>query len=339
MRNLEFELTKLGMRLVKDLMQVKPGQVVSITTDTAIDQSVVNAIAGACHTIGAKPLVLIFPQPPGHEKLADSGMASEALVGALTNSDYWIEANSKFIHYSDTFDQVTSLHPEIIHILISYMSAEQLDLVYNQVDYDMVDRLVIALHDMMATGHSMRITNHNGTDISYELDPNNLLKYLGADLSQPGLICGFPSMVNCYPKLGTPNGQIVVDAAYVFPGVLEQPMTYTIKNGKIIRIDGGREVGRMEDWLANFDDENIYKVAHVNFGTLPSVREITGEVILDERMWGAMNFGFGSVPPVAMPPNGQSCVGHWDAICTKSTAWIDDNLVLMNGEFVLKNLL
>lgn len=334
MRNLEFELAKLGMRLTKDLMGVKPGQVVAITTDTGINQNVVNAIAGACHAIGAKPLILLFPQPLGHEKAADPGMACEALVGALTQADYWVEANSKFIHYSDTFNRVTNIKPEIIHILVSYMTAEQLDLVYNQVDYDMVDRLVIALRDLMAAGRTMRIINAAGTDIRFELDPNNLLKHLGGDLSQTGLICGFPSMVNCYPRLGTPSGRVAVDAAYVFPGVLKQPMIYTIEKGIITDIEGGLEVEPMRRWLTAFHDDNIYKVAHVNFGTLPSVREMTGEVILDERMWGAMNFGFGSVPPVAMPPAGQSCVGHWDAICTRATVWIDDELTLKDGEFV-----
>jgi leucyl aminopeptidase (aminopeptidase T) len=329
---LDFEKTKIGIKLM-DMMAVKKGQVIGITTDTGIDQDIVNSISGAAHAIGAKPLVLMFPQPLGHEGIADLTMPCEALIGALTNVDHWIEANSKFIHYSNTFDQVLLKHPDINHVLLAYLTPEQLDSVINKVNYEKLNEFCAVLKDMMSKSKKMRITNPKGTDIEFAFNHDHILAIVDGDLSGPS-ICNIPSLVNAFPEYRSVNGRVVFDAVYVTLGVLKAPMTFDIVDSKIVNIEGdSEEVAKMKNWLESYGEENIYKIAHINFGTLPSLTELTGDVILDERLWGIMNFGFGSAP-AGMAGPGQQCQGHWDSICTNASVWLDDELVLENKEFV-----
>ena len=58
MKYLEFEIMQAAGVIVNDLCKVQPGEVVSITADTVIDESIVNSIAGKVLSAGGKPLVM-----------------------------------------------------------------------------------------------------------------------------------------------------------------------------------------------------------------------------------------------------------------------------------------
>ena len=77
-----------------------------ITADTGSDERVVNATARAVYAAGGKPMVIWTATPPGPGKMVDGFLPSEAIKAALLKADCWIEYNTMYFLYSQTYEDV-----------------------------------------------------------------------------------------------------------------------------------------------------------------------------------------------------------------------------------------
>ena len=68
------------------------------------------------------------------------------------------------------------------------------------------------------------------------------------------------------------------------------------------------------------------------FGFNPGVKELCGEIVEDERIWGGVDFGFGHTSPMDMPPLGQPASSHFDGVVAKVNIFLDDIQIVNNGE-------
>lgn len=63
-------------------------------------------------------------------------------------------------------------------------------------------------------------------------------------------------------------------------------------------------------------------MAHIAYGFNPGAI-LTGNIVEDERVWGATEWGIGYVSPFDAPPCGQDAKSHCDGICLDSSVWLD----------------
>ena len=105
-----------------------------------------------------------------------------------------------------------------------------------------------------------------------------------------------------------------------------------MKDGKIVEVNGGSEAEKFKNYLASFNDENMYKISHNMLGFNPNVRKLSGEIVEDERIWGGVDFGFGHTSPMDMPPNGQPAKSHFDGVVEKTSIYLDSTQIVNNGE-------
>jgi len=77
----------------------------------------------------------------------------------------------------------------------------------------------------------------------------------------------------------------------------------------------------------------MFKLAHIAYGLNPGAK-LTGNIVEDERVWGATEWGIGYVSPIDAPPDGQMAKSHCDGICLNSSVWIDEIPFIENGKFV-----
>lgn len=96
----QYELTKAAHILVNELALVKAGETVAITADTMSSDSIIDSVAGAVFTAGAKPMVIKVSNSLGVGKATDKDLPVEALGAALGSSDVWIELNHQWVLYS-----------------------------------------------------------------------------------------------------------------------------------------------------------------------------------------------------------------------------------------------
>ena len=97
------------------------------------------------------------------------------------------------------------------------------------------------------------------------------------------------------------------------------------------------DVNKLKAWFESYDDNNT-KASHVNFGLLATIKDFTDHGIKNERMWGAMNWGFGHVSAVDKPPHGIPSGNHLDTITPKASVWIDDIKIMEDGQFIYGEL-
>src|ERR1700730_17544570 len=98
-------VSKTAVKLVRDLLKTREGETVAITCDTESDQEFVNSVEEATNSLVARSLVLRNKAPPHVGRAAEPYLPLESLVGAVSESDVWIELNGKWLLYSKVWEE------------------------------------------------------------------------------------------------------------------------------------------------------------------------------------------------------------------------------------------
>ncbi|BAA30144.1 aminopeptidase [Pyrococcus horikoshii] len=335
MRSYEFELGYAAKRLVSEILNVQSNEVVAITADTLSSEEVVNATARAVFEVGAKPLVMWIATPEGVGKAADPMLPQRALIGALKNVDVWIEFNYQWLLYSTVFDTVIKENKNIRYICLVGMNPDMMVRTIGKVDMKKLSKFLEMIAEITQRGKHVRITTPAGTDVEFENHPERPL-IVHSGYVPKGTYEMLPGQISWTPKLESINGVIVFDGSVYPPiGLLREPIKLEVERGKIVNIEGGREAREFSSWLEGFNDPNMYQLAHISYGFNPGAK-LTGNIVEDERVWGATEWGIGNIGPRLVPdiPGGIPAASHTDGICLNSSVWIDGVQIMDEGNIV-----
>lgn len=336
---LDYELGQIAHAIIHDMLSIKPQATVVITSDSGSNLSVVDALARAAHTAKAYPVIMQTPQFKGRLTLVDQSIPTELFFNALTQADIWIDANSNDFLYSGTFDRVLAHNKTLRYLYLGGdLPTHTLAKLYAGHDAQAMIAFCDVLKKIVTNGKTATMTNPQGTKITLELEPTHFIAVDGGEATAPGMYTP-PALLNIVPRFGSVNGTVVFDALYdAYPDkIMDKPLALTLKDSVIVSAEGNRYAEKFMEATKSWDD-NGRKVAHINFGLLPTITELTGNVVIDERVWGVLNWGFGSVTPLDAPPDGQPSDFHFDAICTDGSVSIDGVPITENGTLVHPDL-
>tara|TARA_R110002033_G_scaffold122333_2_gene164956 strand:- start:1503 stop:2531 length:1029 start_codon:yes stop_codon:yes gene_type:complete len=332
---MQSQITEFANILINNMFKVKKGETVAITVDIGSKREIVEALAKATQDVGGLPLLMWIPKA---EKDSQAGMKdwpSEALTAALCKVDVWIEANSVVLLYSDIWETAMRDNKKLRYLIIADSSITSLHRVFTGFEIETLKQLLSEVTKMAKASKKVHITSDNGTDVSYDVDLNYAFDYDDGDFSMPKFGTA-PGFVNIVPKLSSMNGTIVFD--HLQHTSLNSNVTFTMKEGVIIEVSGGEEAHQFKSYLEAFKDKNMYKISHNMLGLNPKVRELTHELVEDERIWGGVDFGFGHTSPMDMPPLGQEAVSHFDGVVVNTTIYFDDIKITDKGNVCHKDL-
>ena len=136
------------------------------------------------------------------------------------------------------------------------------------------------------------------------------------------------------PPEGTTNGILVIDALIELMGLEEitEPFRVTVENGRCTSIegdgDGARHAGVLKRKLASLNDPNVYEIAEIAIGLNPCATYCSDplecEAVLGSAHIGiGDNRGYGGVNAAA---------GHFDLVMREATLYLDDEVILQNGD-------
>lgn len=336
-------LARFSKTLIENMFQIQKGETVAITADFGSDTAIIDALFLATQNAGGLPLIMRIPKAENDSQAGMKDWPSKAITGALCNVDVWIEANSVVLLYSDIWETAFKENKKLRYLIIADSTIESLDRVFTGFDIQQLKKLLTRIINLLTTTNKIRITSKNGTDVSYELNPNYLLDYDDGDFSKPKFGTA-PGFVNIVPKLKSMNGTIVFE--HLQHAEANSKLSFIMKNGSISDVQGGFGAKAFKTYLKAFHDENMYKISHNMLGFNPKINKITGELVEDERIWGGVDFGFGHTSPMDMPPYGQQAKSHFDGVVAKASIYFDDVQITENGEIcytelktIAKNLL
>lgn len=321
---------KVAKRLI-DMFQIKKGETIAITEDNNSEPGLVDALFEEVVKVGGKPLVLKFKQARDNGQAGIMDWPEEALTAALSNVDVWIETNYAFLLYSNIWETAMATNKKLRFLTITQSSIPSLERVF--CDYNVADMstLLYGLKEMASTAEKATIISANGTNVSFEIEPKFPLDLDDGDFSKPKFMTA-PGYLNVVPKWGTMNGTIVFDMIMHADLSDNSTVEFTMRDGKISDFKGSKG-HLLKNYVEKFNEENMFKISHMMVGANPGVRELSYEIVEDERIWGGVDFGFGHTSPIDMPPLGQKATSHFDGVVEKVDLYFDDIQIIKKGVF------
>lgn len=326
------ELRAAADVLIKDLLKVMPGEVVVITADERSDAELAQALAESASAARAKRLSLFMDTPAGVGEAADDDLPAKAIAAALEQADVWIELNNHWLLYSGVYYQVMA-HKHVRHMELTGADCQTLIDCVGKIDYAAMAEFTILLRDKIKAARQFRMTSAKGEDVTFINQAEQPVSAKLGAADKPGTHL-FVGQIGWLPEPDSINGTIVFDAS-IAPdiGVLDEPISIKLENGNIVSVSGGEQAQQYDQWLRSYGHPQMLRVAHTGIGFNPGAR-IKGDILLDQRFWGSTTWGFGSIGPGLLPPDGVKAPAHSDAVCLATTVEADGVLWMKDGEFV-----
>lgn len=327
-----------AVKLIRDIMKTKEGETVAITCDSESDWNFVLAVESAVQSIGAKPLVLKNESPPHVGRAAEPYLPLDSLVGAVSESDVWIELNEKWLLYSKVWEEAMKRNRTRYSCLVG-MTRDMARRCIGDVNVPKVLEFQSALQKITEESDSMHYTTPGGTDVRFENDSSRPVITEG-NVSGPGeyMLIG---QVDWAPVEETIEGVIAFDGSVNPPdelGLLKRPVKLEVKEGRVAKIFGSPEAKIYEKWLKSLKDENMYSLVHLSYGCNPGAK-LTGHVLEDERIWGCLEWGLGNQSEGFKARNIRA-ISHSDGITLRPTLTSGNGeLIIEEGNYVHPDLL
>lgn len=143
----------------------------------------------------------------------------------------------------------------------------------------------------------------------------------------PGACGNLPSGEAYIAPLETvADGEIIVDGSMVGVGKLDEPLYFRLEGGRVREIRG-KDSGKLD---ILFRDEKNGTIAELGIGTNEKAI-LCGIILEDEKVYGTVHIAFGTNTSFG-GVNKADC--HMDGIILKPTLYLDDELIIRDGEFV-----
>ncbi|MDR0839883.1 MAG: hypothetical protein LBN26_00630 [Christensenellaceae bacterium] len=331
---LDWEVQKAARKMMEEIMKVKPGETVLITSDTTSDQRVVNAAAGAAMDMGAYPIVMQFPASLEQAIMIEP---TPPVLAAIKAADVWIEFDYQ-LFYTRGWKQAMDAGTR--QLTAAAMDVDMLINVIGRYDHATIVKLGNRLVDLHNAAKNMRITSPGGTDLTFSCEGRKC-KQSGAYADEPGISVMLSGQTSMCPIEDTINGTIVYDGGLFPPqeiGKQVNPVKLTVEKGVVTKIEGeGKEANLFTKWMASWNDEKMYWIAHISCGFNPGVPEPTGRIEEDERIFGCVEIGIGTQGEGL---GGKSWVAanHTDGIILNPTIYCDGSAIEKDGFYVESGL-
>lgn len=130
------------------------------------------------------------------------------------------------------------------------------------------------------------------------------------------------------------NGEIYFDFPQNYRGNCAHDVHLWIENGLVVKA----EASQGEEFLNAMInmDEGSHGIGEIAFGTNEEIQDVTGNILFDEKIGGAIHMAVGASYPET---GGKNVSGlHWDMIKNmknNSKVFADDKLIYENGKFLI----
>lgn len=327
------------------LCGLREGETVAVLSQMDERQDYADAFMSAAMRLGATPFHVRLPEAstsltgdagawtPGITPLATNRPA----IDALKQADLVIDL--MFLLFSREQMEIQAAGARM---LLAIEPIDNLARLFPTVDQR---RRVEASEELLANAKSFRFTNAAGTDVTYKLGDFPVMTEYGYT-DTPGRWDHWPAgfLFTGGADDGV-DGKVVVDRGDIiitpFKKFVSDPVEITIERGRIADIRGGFDAELLRDYIAGFDDEKAYGIAHIGWGCNEKAR--WSGLANDGRSLGMEPRAFYGNTLFSTGPN-QELGGTNDTAChidipmRNCSVFLDDEPVIVDGEFTIDDL-
>ena len=211
------------------------------------------------------------PVPVRSTGASNSVQGLEPVVAALASSTIVVDCTVEGMLHAPELPRilaggarlmmVSNEHPDVLERLVP--------------DPALTDRVKTGIR-MLTAAKRMTVTSAAGTYLEIDVSDTSGAGVWGY-CDRPGQVAHWPGgLVLCFPRSGTVNGTLVMDAGDVnltFKRYLETPVRLTVENDYITDIAGdGLDAELFRSYIAAWGEGEAYAVSHVGWGMNPAAR-------------------------------------------------------------------
>ncbi|MBN1367775.1 MAG: hypothetical protein JW967_07600 [Dehalococcoidales bacterium] len=334
-------------RQVNERLQVKPGEHVLILADFGTEKEMIQAFTSAVVEAGAIPTIMIMPNSGWDPwPLRLTPIAHDAISNGI--ADAIIRCERTFVsQWGKIMDPPVQQPPAKVSRQMQgseqtwkYHGVFDIDKDEMEKYYDIANRIA----RIIETGKKVRITGRGGTDITAEIHGGGqeTENYLHS-LKNPEIIAkdwmwvgGHVNgcEVDIAPRNGTAEGIVVWDGPVAHVRGHGEPIKLTIKNGKIVSVDGGKDAFIFKRLLERVKDldQIVEMAAGLTPGWFPD-----GAVHAEKRGLGNTHVTCGGWYPRLLSPGHVQPTPymHIDGTIYCGTLEIDGKKVIEEGKVLV----
>jgi 2,5-dihydroxypyridine 5,6-dioxygenase len=328
-----------------ELCKVREGETVAVLSQGDERHDYADAFLAASRRLGATPFHVRLPEVSA-SLLGDAG-AWTVGVTPLANNRPAIEALKQADIVIDLMFLLFSreqieIQEAGVRMLLCVEPVDNLARLFPTEDQR---RRVEASEELLANAKTLRFTNRAGTDVVYQLGAYPVMTEYGYT-DEPGRWDHWPAgfLFTGGADDGV-DGKVVLDRGDIiitpFKKYVEEPVEMMIEKGEITHIGGGLDGDLLRDYIAGFDDPKARGIAHIGWGCNEKSR--WSGLQNDRRSIGMESRTFYGNVLFSTGPN-QELGGNNDTQChidipmRNCSLYLDDEPVLIDGEFVIDEL-
>lgn len=329
---------------VLTLCAVDEAETVAVLSQGDVRRDYADAFMAAARRLGATAFHVRLPDPAppvggpdpggfGVTPLAGNQTAIEALKGAdLVVDLLFLLFSKEQLEIQEAGTRILLCVEPVAHLARMLPTPDQ-------------RRRVEVSAELLSKATSLRFTNRAGTDVLYDLGQFPVLTEYGyTDL--PGRWDHWPSgfLATGASEVGV-NGRVVLDRGDIltppFGKYIDEPVEITISEGYIETIRGGIDADLFRDYINSFHDDRGRAISHIGWGCNENARwsglqhDGRGIGMESRAFYGNVLFSTGPNQELG-GRNDTPC--HLDIPMRNCSVYLDDEPVLVDGEFVVEEL-
>lgn len=321
----QIELIEPARVVVEKCLAVKAGETVLIVSDPLQSTRLGEALAMAVSLAKANYVLMYIRQQKYMYGPGDISEPPKAVAGAIKGADAAYFIGTTGLIWSEA---VQSALKGGTRILSSPRMSEDNFVRCIMVDFEKIWETNGRVQPLLKKHAKARLTSPEGTDLTFEIGNPPVIDHNGT-ATKPGewdfLPTGFASASIIR---GSAHGTLVVDGAAGTFRIIKNPITLTIRNGKVVSATGGYEAREFFTTLDLFGDPKTHELGSIWIGTNPNAK-LTGFANEDERIRGMLSFMFGDNERIHAGDNPAS---HYKVVTlTTPRLEIDGKLILEEG--------
>jgi 2,5-dihydroxypyridine 5,6-dioxygenase len=318
------ELESGVQSIVKNCMQVKPGESVLIVTDNGGESSWLGQLtANAVNSLGACPIHTILIPNDSHDVEPPKGVAA-----SMKNVDALIYISDKLEGGHTTANQEARAAGVRCYV-INQVPTDDLKRVVSIEDLNIIKKTTENAAERLSNSSIARVTSLSGTDITMSIKGR---KSLG--VHPTGKVGVLPDYAEAAvaPVEGTAEGIIVADICILQWGyILREPLHYTVRSGRVVDVTGyDEEVARVKKDMAL--DENANNIAELGIGTSHILPRIMRGTRRDAGRIGTVHIGMARNSDIGGNTFSQI---HFDNLISQATLELDGKVILKENHLLI----
>jgi 2,5-dihydroxypyridine 5,6-dioxygenase len=337
----EYELMLSLFREELKLCNVHEGETVAVLSIDEIFSDYRRAFLEVAASLGAKTLDVnvkkggLTNMMQRMQTLGPRPLANEPEAMALLKSAD-IMVDLVFLLFSQEQVEIEKAGTRIL------LCVEPLDVIQRLFPTPELRRRVEISEQMLNETKIFRFTNAAGTDVYYDLGPNQHILTEYGHTDKPGrwdnMTGGF---LATYATAGV-NGKVVMDVGdivYPWKEFLKSPIEFTIENSHVVKLEGGEDAARLKKFIESFNDSRAYDLSHIGWGLSPNAEwsvTIPGAGSDGRSYFGNVLFSTG--PNIEFGgKNDTAC--HLDLPMRNCDIFLDGKQILRHGQFLVPELM